>query len=1191
MKTFPNCILAACAAFRTFLAVLATAFAVSTASADYAVDFEGATETKTGYTSGTVKLGGLDWNMTDALIGDLTADYKNGTKSARLRGYGTSVMSMTEDKAAGLGTLSFTYRRYGTDTQVAWLAQYSITAGASWTQVGAPFTATDTASTFSEAVNVAGAVRVRIIPQALTGTSNRRLNIDDILLTDFGTPPVDELAPVIVSMSPADNASDVPVNTTLAITFDESVVAATGNIGLYVTDNPTPVTIPTSSAVIVGSTATFTLPAPLAYSTNYHVLLDAASFQDAAGNPLASGITDPTVWNFTTIPEPVPTPPLVVRLSPANDSTGLPAGELFLEIEYDVNVVAGTGILSVFDVNDTNVPATPVATFDVGNAAQVLVEGKVVGLLLPVPALAGKTYSVSGPAGLFRSAAGNINSAAFGFDVDQTPWAFEIAIPDTTPPALVSTSPPNGSGASVSPVLAATFDEALTLSASPWTVTVFDVTANATLAEFTQLTPTGVSVGGSELAITLPAPLAFNNTYRVTLSDGIVSDAAGNPSVAVTGSAWEFTTGGPFVKGQVVISQVYGGGGNAGATLRNDYIELHNKSESAISLSGWSVQYASSAGTSWQTTPLTGSIQPGGYYLVQQAAGTGGTENLPTPDATGTLGMSGTNGKVALTNSITALSGGSPLADASISDFVGYGTANAFEGTAAAPVLGNALAAIRLVNGSRDTDNNGADFTTGTPAPRNSDSPAFFPTVDGSGTAVASNATPGSGTLLGSFILPSSAANQSLKVALFGSLEGETLTTASIVVPNDFGIPVVENVALAGPASAGASVQVSGQTVTVSGVTLTSASGLEVTLSGLTAPDVMLSPSDDGFREFTVSTAQAGGVLKPIVLSPKARVALPVASISTLRAVTLPSPKAYILGSEAVATHVTASFRNQHWIQDHTAGMVIDDQPFVLGVSYTVGAGISSLVGTLNEFQGLLQFNPIAAVSTLSSSANNPAPVVVTLAELTANPLLHQARLVRINGVSFQSTPAAFATESIHALTQGADTFSFRSFTGVDYVATSLPVTSFNLVGLVRRVGTVPADYVSARSLADFISPTADPVYSDWAGDFAGGGTADGDFDLDGVPNGLEYFFGVSAAGFTPTPGIVNGSITFPRDSSLTDVSFVVQTSGDLEAWEDVPVENLNLTDPNFIKYVLPAPAVPPAPFFVRIKVTVAAAN
>ncbi len=55
--------------------------------AQYFIDFEGPGETKTGYASGTVNLSGLDWNMTEALIGTLDADWKNGERSARLRGY------------------------------------------------------------------------------------------------------------------------------------------------------------------------------------------------------------------------------------------------------------------------------------------------------------------------------------------------------------------------------------------------------------------------------------------------------------------------------------------------------------------------------------------------------------------------------------------------------------------------------------------------------------------------------------------------------------------------------------------------------------------------------------------------------------------------------------------------------------------------------------------------------------------------------------------------------------------------------------------------------------------------------------------------------------------------------------------------------------------------------------------------
>src|SRR5262252_6426395 len=98
--------------------------------------------------------------------------------------------------------------------------------------------------------------------------------------------------------------------------------------------------------------------------------------------------------------------------------------------------------------------------------------------------------------------------------------------------------------------------------------------------------------------------------------------------------------------GKVVISQVYGGGGNATATYKNDFIELHNTGDTTVSVTGWSVQYAAAGGTTWQTTALSGNIPPGYYYLVQESAGAGGTSNLPPADATGSINMSATAGKV-----------------------------------------------------------------------------------------------------------------------------------------------------------------------------------------------------------------------------------------------------------------------------------------------------------------------------------------------------------------------------------------------------------------------------------------------------------------------------------------------------------------------------------------------------------------
>ncbi|RYF05001.1 MAG: hypothetical protein EOO78_02615, partial [Oxalobacteraceae bacterium] len=172
--------------------------------------------------------------------------------------------------------------------------------------------------------------------------------------------------------------------------------------------------------------------------------------------------------------------------------------------------------------------------------------------------------------------------------------------------------------------------------------------------------------------------------------------------------------------GDVVISQVYGGGGNNGATHQNDFIELFNRSSAAVDLSTWSVQYTSSSGTTWQQTRLTGRIEPGQYYLVQEAAGAGAGAALPQADASGTLAMSATTGKVALVSNQTLLSGASPTAN--VQDFVGFGGAN-FSETSPTPVLSNSTAAIRKGGGCIDTNNNAGDFTVAGAIPRNSASP------------------------------------------------------------------------------------------------------------------------------------------------------------------------------------------------------------------------------------------------------------------------------------------------------------------------------------------------------------------------------------------------------------------------------------------------------------------------------------
>src|SRR5437899_7848394 len=150
----------------------------------------------------------------------------------------------------------------------------------------------------------------------------------------------------------------------------------------------------------------------------------------------------------------------------------------------------------------------------------------------------------------------------------------------------------------------------------------------------------------------------------------------------------------PFAHGAtagVVVSQVYAGGGNAGATYANDFVELLNRGSSAVDVTGWTIQYASAAATSWQTTPLAGSIQPGRYYLVQLASTAAVGATLPAPEATGTTNLAASGGKVALVRDATALAcgatAGSCAATASLEDFVGYGSASDYDGSGPAPSL------------------------------------------------------------------------------------------------------------------------------------------------------------------------------------------------------------------------------------------------------------------------------------------------------------------------------------------------------------------------------------------------------------------------------------------------------------------------------------------------------------------------
>lgn len=297
----------------------------------------------------------------------------------------------------------------------------------------------------------------------------------------------------------------------------------------------------------------------------------------------------------------------------------------------------------------------------------------------------------------------------------------------------------------------------------------------------------------------------------------------------------------PALSTTIVISQVYGGGGNTGAPYTHDFIELFNRGTSSVNVNGWSVQYASATGTSWTVTPLGNlTIAPGRYLLIQEAGGANGVA-LPTPEVVasggGLASLGATSGKVALVNSTTALTGsGCPFA-ASVVDFVGYGTtANCSEG-ANAPAPSNTNAALRKGLGCTETDSNSSDFATGAPNPRNGSSSAI--TVNDTGDAADANAGNGICATSGSVCTLRAALEEANALAACGTVIIKITATGTITLGS--ALPAIaRNVHITGPGASSLIVSGnnsvrpftinSGQTVTISALTI--ANGRDVAQGG-----------------------------------------------------------------------------------------------------------------------------------------------------------------------------------------------------------------------------------------------------------------------------------------------------------------------------------------------------------------------
>jgi hypothetical protein len=600
-------------------------------------------------------------------------------------------------------------------------------------------------------------------------------------------------------------------------------------------------------------------------------------------------------------------------------------------------------------------------------------------------------------------------------------------LPVSTPVAALSVSPSSLSGFA-------------TTLGTPSASQSYSLSAANLTADITITAPTGVEVSTDDAtfvsSFTL-APTTSSATLYARLtgaSEGTITgtithtsdDLSAPVDVEGTVSALPTQTG-----SGIVISQVYGGGGNSGAPFQNDFIELHNRSSQTINLSGWSVQYASASGTSWQVTPLSGTIAPGGYFLVQEAAGSGTSAPLPTPDATGTIAMSGTNGKIALVNSSSALSGTCPTG-APLVDLVGYGSANCFEGSGATPGLSNTTAAIRKTNGTTDTDNNNADFEIGAPNPRNGALPAG-PTIA---------ATPA--TLTGTDALYYVHGNGPASTTISVSGTSFSSATGTISVTSSNPVFSVSPTSLA----------FIGSSLSPSTVTVELAAGLAVgTYSG-------------------TITLSGGGATLEVPVDGVVNSDSPFTPISIARAAV---GQTFTIAGRVTVTNQLGS--RQIYIQDATGGIVVYSGPAGPDFSTLVALGDSVQVsGPITVFNGFTEITGTGNFTVITDVPNRiPAPIVISLDQLPS----YQGQLVQVTDATLNPVGTTFTGNSNYTITAAGQSGIMRINANSQLSGAGQPANPVSVTGIADRFvsgATTPGTnglQLQPRILADIPGATA----------------------------------------------------------------------------------------------------------------------
>ncbi len=199
----------------------------------------------------------------------------------------------------------------------------------------------------------------------------------------------------------------------------------------------------------------------------------------------------------------------------------------------------------------------------------------------------------------------------------------------------------------------------------------------------------------------------------------------------------------------------------------------------------------------------------------------------------------------------------------------------------------------------------------------------------------------------------------------------------------------------------------------------------------------------------------------------------PVATLAELRAGT-PGVK-YLYTGNGILTF-QQSFRHQKFIQDATAGILIDDNGGTITTNYAIGDAITNIICTVTDFNDMMELLPLADPGAPASSGNTITPEVVTLSELNSNWENYESEVIKIPNLTFTGATGNFANGTIYPVTDidGAAVNFRTTFYDVDYIGTPVPSAREDIVVIPNS--RVDGDFITARNLADFIYNSSDNI-------------------------------------------------------------------------------------------------------------------